>query len=130
MLVRGTAVALCALLLAACGSAGTTTASKACVSPRAARALRAIRADTAAIQAAANLPTKSTLDGNAAVNRATDRFLLDEETAPLDNLTRNRLIDHAAAALAGSCEQCFQALEADRPIVTIVHSAHAGDCPK
>jgi hypothetical protein len=129
VLVRGTALVLCALLPAACGSAGTT-ASKHCISPKAARALAKLRADTAAIRAAANLPVKDTLDGNAAVNRATDRFLLDVETAPLDNLTRNRLIDHAAAALVGSCEQCFQALEAERPIVTIVHSAHAGDCPK
>jgi hypothetical protein len=129
VLVRGTALALCALLLAACGSAGST-ASKHCVSPKAVRAIRKIRADTAAIRAAALLPTKSTLDGNAAVNRATDRFLLDVELAPLDNLTRNRLIDHAAAALVGSCEQCFQALEANRPVVTIAHNAHAGDCPK
>jgi len=130
VVLRGTVVLLCSLLLAACGSAHTTATKKHCVSPKAARALRRITADTAAIRAAALLPAKSTLDGNAAVNRATDRFLTDVETAPLDNLTRNRLIDHAAAALAGSCEQCFQALEADRPIVTIVHSAHTGNCPK
>ena len=130
MVLRATVLVVCALLLAACGSSTKATAPKDCVSPKAVRALRAIRADTAAIRAAALLPAKDTLKGNAAVNRATDRFLLDEETAPLDNLTRNRLIDHAAAALAGSCEQCFQALEADRPIVTIVHGTHAGDCPK
>lgn len=121
---------VCALLLAACGGSGRTSASKPCVSPKAARALKRIHADTAAIRAAANLPTKSALDGNPAINRATDRFLLDVETAPLDNLTRNRLIDFAAAALVGACEQCFQALEAERPIVTIVHSPHKGDCPK
>ena len=131
MLVRGTALVVCALLLAACGGSGRTTAAKKpCVSPKAARALKRIHADTAAIRAAANLPTKSALDGNPAINRATDRFLLDVETAPLDNLTRNRLIDLAAAALVGACEQCFQALEAERPIVTIVHSPHKGDCPK
>ncbi|HUJ91519.1 MAG TPA: hypothetical protein VLW05_02390 [Gaiellaceae bacterium] len=127
MLVRGTALVVCALLLAGCGSSGGAAAAKPCVSPGAARALKRLAADTAAIRAAARLPTKNVLDGNAAVSRATDRFLLDVETAPLDNLTRNRLIDHAAAALVGSCEQCFQALEAERPIVTI---AHKGDCPK
>ena len=29
------------------------------------------------------------------------------------------MIDHAAGALAGACEQCFQALEAERPIPNI-----------
>ena len=132
MVLRGTALVVSVLLLAACGGSGrtTTSASKPCISPKAARALKRIRADTAAIRVAANLPTKNTLDGNPAINRATDRFLTDVETAPLDNLTRNRLIDHAAAALVGSCEQCFQALEAERPVVTIAHRAHAGDCPK
>lgn len=131
MVLRGTALLVCALLLAACGSGAKTSAqAKNCTSPKAARALRKIRADTAAIRAAANLPVKDTLKGNATVSRATDRFLLDVETAPIDNLQRNRLIDLAAAALVGSCEQCFQALEAERPIVTMAHSAHHGDCPK
>ena len=121
---------MCVLLLAACGSGSKTAGTKDCTSPKAAAALRKIRADTAAIRAAANLPVKDTLKGNAAVSRATDRFLLDVETAPIDNLQRNRLIDLAASALVGSCEQCFQALEAERPIVTMVHGAHHGDCPK
>jgi len=55
----------------------------------------------------------------AALNRATDRFLLDVATAPITNLKRNRMIDHAVGALGGECEQCFQALEAARPIPTI-----------
>ena len=129
MVLRGTALLICVLLLAACGS-GSKTAAKHCTSPKAAAALRKLRADTAAIRAAANLPVKNTLKGNATVSHATDRFLLDVDTAPIDNLTRNRLIDHAAAALVGSCEQCFQALEAERPIVTIAQGAHHGDCPK
>jgi hypothetical protein len=83
------------------------------------RALTHLDHDVAAIKQAASLPAKNTLDGNPAVNRATDRFLTDESTLPIDNLTRNRMIDHAAAALSGSCTQCFQALEADRPIITI-----------
>jgi len=75
--------------------------------------------DIAAMHAAARLPTKDTLKGNHAINVATDRFLHDVEVAPIGNLRRNRLIDHAAGTLAGACEQCFQALEAARPIVNI-----------
>ena len=50
-----------------------------------------------------------------------DRFLHDVATAPIPNLTRNRLIDHAASAIVGACQQCFQALEAERPIPAIAH---------
>ena len=90
------------------------------------RATARILADVAALKRAAALPTTSTLKGNAAVNRATDTFLRDVETAPIGNLARNRLIDHAAASLVGACEQCFQALEADRPIIQIEH--HGNSC--
>ena len=68
---------------------------------------------------AAALPTQNTLLGNAAINRATDRFLNDVELAHITNLKRNRMIDHAAGALANACEQCFQGLEAARPNVSI-----------
>jgi hypothetical protein len=105
------------LLLAGCG--GSKRA--ACQSPKQQQALARVEADVAAIKRAAALPGPDTLKGNPAINRATDRFLLHVETAPLDNLQRNRLIDHAAAALVGSCEQCFQALEAARPIPGIAH---------
>jgi len=132
--VRAAAAAVSVLALAGCGSTAathdTSAPSKACVAPGTVHALRKLAADTAAIRAASNLPTKNTLKGNAAVNRATDRFLLDEETAPISNVRRNRVIDHAAAALAGACEQCFQALEADRPLVWIATGAHTGNCQK
>ena len=62
------------------------------------------------------LPTKNRLDGNAAINKATDKFLLDVNTAKIDNKRRNRMIDLAMGSLANQCEQCFQALEAGRPI--------------
>jgi hypothetical protein len=39
---------------------------------------------------------------------------------------KNRFIDHAAAALVGSCELCFQALEASRPIPSIGHGGRCG----
>jgi hypothetical protein len=111
--------------MVACGSSSHRTAARGCTDPRAARDLARLRADVAAIRAAARKPTKDTLNGNALVNHATDRFLLDEGRAHVSLLVKNRLIDHAAAALVGSCQQCFQALEAGRPIPAI---SHAGAC--
>ena len=98
----------------------------ACRSPAQQRALARIHADLAALARAASLPVHDSLKGNPEVNRATDRFLRDLATAPLDDLVRNRLIDHAAALLLGACEQCFQALEAERPIVSIAHGRAPG----
>jgi hypothetical protein len=116
-------LALLALAVSACGSGGAHPT--AC--PQTQKALLRIDRDLAALRAAAKLPTKSTLTGNAAINAATDRFLNDVALAPISNLQRNRLIDHAMAALVGNCEQCFQALEAERPIPAI----RSGDskCP-
>jgi hypothetical protein len=119
--VRSLAVAACAALcLGACGSQTThTSAPPAEVCKKAAAAEAKLRADIAAMRKAARLPTTDRLQGNHAVNVATDRFLHDVALAPIGNLKRNRMIDHAAGTLAGACEQCFQALEAARPIVNI-----------
>jgi hypothetical protein len=109
--LRALALASCAVLcVAACGSATkhTTTATKQCVSPK---AIAKLTADIAALRRARG--------NTAATNRTTDRFLLDVATAPIANLKRNRMIDHAVGALGGECEQCFQALEAARPIPNI-----------
>lgn len=107
--------AACAVLsLTACGSAThkaappKTTPTKQCVSPK---AIAKLDADIAAIRRARG--------NDAAISRTTDRFLLDVATAPVTNLKRNRMIDHAVGALGGECEQCFQALEAARPIPNI-----------
>jgi hypothetical protein len=108
-----------ALCLVACGSAKPRTASTRTARCTSATALAGVEADIAAVRRAAALPTKNTLLGNAAINRATDTFLHDVALAHITNLQRNRLIDHAAGALAGSCEQCFQALEAARPIPSL-----------
>jgi hypothetical protein len=83
----------------------------------------------AALKAAGRANVKDTLLGGPAANHATDRFLLDLGRAPIDNLTRNRLIDRAAAAIVSVCQQCFQALEAQRPIPTIAHEGTATKCP-
>lgn len=113
------AAAGCVLAVAACGSSGagrgttaarrTTTAKAAC--PQAARARRHIArvpGDLAALRRAA------ATGSHDATSRAADRFMLDVAYEP--PLRRNRLIDHAAAAVVGVCEDCFQALEAMRPI--------------
>jgi hypothetical protein len=119
-LARALVIGSCAILgLAACGAArpkANAPVATRCVSPK---AIATLDADIAALRRAASLPTKNTLLGNAAINRATDRFLNDVSLAHITNLKRNRMIDHAAGTLAGACEQCFQALEAARPIPNI-----------
>jgi hypothetical protein len=114
-----------ALCLAACGSSKQAAAPPApvkkrppaqCTSPA---AMAKLNKDIAAMRRAADLPTKDTLIGNAQINAATDKFLRDVELAKIDNKRRNRMIDHAAGTLAGACGQCFQALEAERPVIGI-----------
>lgn len=119
-MIRVLAIIGCVLLLAGCGG-GSKQAADCTKSPKEQKALARLDADLTAIKRAAALPAPDTLKGNPAINRATDSFLLHVETAPIDNLQRNRLIDHAAAALVGTCQQCFQALEAERPIPSIAH---------
>ena len=120
--MRGLALAACTVLcLAACGAgkpdAPATQPQTVC--PKVGRALATLQADIVALRKAARTPTKDTLQGNHAINVATDRFLHDVALAPIGNLKRNRLIDHAMGTLSGACEQCFQALEAARPVVSI-----------
>lgn len=113
-------------LLAACGSTAHVAKrpAKPCISAKAAKAIGRINGDIATIR------TNALAGHVAAVSAATDRFLNDVFTSPISKVQQNRFIDHAAAALVGTCPQCFQALEANRPIVTIVHEAHTGDCQK
>ena len=114
-------LAAAVLALAACGSGAKQSAApppkKLC--PKAVRALARLQDDIAAMRRAARTPTTDRLQGNHAINVATDRFLNHVALAPIPNLKRNRLIDHAMGTLAGSCEQCFQALEAARPVISI-----------
>jgi len=108
------------LALTACGAGShrpaaqpattATTSSSAKQCRNQASALAKIDRDLAAMGQAKSATLMSTL---------TDRFLLHVSTAPLTNLQRNRLIDHAAAAVSIKCPQCFQALEAERPIPAI-----------
>jgi len=121
--IRGLVIVCVAVLcLTACGSGAKKHAAPPpkkqtqCVS---AKAMAKLDADVAAMRRAARLPTKNTLIGNKQINVATDRFLNDVALAKIDNKRRNRMIDHAAGTLAGACEQCFQALEAARPVIGI-----------
>ncbi len=74
--------------------------------------IRAMRAE------AANFRDGSLL-GTPGLRRTTAKFIGDLERSSLGPKARNRMIDHAAAAVATSCEQCFQMLEAIRPIPQI-----------
>jgi hypothetical protein len=77
--------------------------------------------DTGAMRQAAAKSEHSSLKGDPAVRRATSTFIDDLDRSTIDNLSKNRAIDHAAAAVATVCEQCFQQLEAMRPIPAIAH---------
>jgi hypothetical protein len=70
---------------------------------------------------AASADAAHTLKGTPATRAATSGFILHLESSTIDNLSKNRLIDHAAAAVAFACDQCFQQLEAMRPIPAIAH---------
>jgi hypothetical protein len=77
--------------------------------------------DTQAVRTAAAATHGRSLKGGARVRRATSRFIEDLDASQIDNLSKNRAIDHAAAAVAVVCDQCFQQLEAIRPIPAIAH---------
>ena len=81
-----------------------------------ARKIRRLARDVARLRVLAAPIQKKTLDGTPALARAVDRFLLDVADRDVPVHVRSRFIDRAAAAVAPVCEQCFQALEASRPI--------------
>jgi hypothetical protein len=80
-----------------------------------ARARTRLRADLVRLRRAAATLHRHTDNGNAAINAATDAFLLDaaKETLPVHE--RSRFIDRAAAIVSPKCYLCFQAMEASRP---------------
>jgi hypothetical protein len=59
-----------------------------------------------------------TEQGNAAINRELDRFLLEVAKPTLPAHERSRFIDRAAAIVSPKCYLCFQALESGRPIAS------------
>jgi hypothetical protein len=115
------AAALVSALAACGGSEGsaqqqstmpTSTAQVRCRADtaRARKRLPRLRADIAAIRRART---------HAVTSRATDRFIADAERSGISLTTENRLIDLAISASVGKCEDCFQALEAMRPIPSL-----------
>jgi hypothetical protein len=142
-LLNGSATILALLALAGCGGNGGSATpappAQTATQPRPAfypddpqviarattagqkRDLVELWADTGAMRQAAAKSEHSSLKGDPAVRRATSSFIDDLDRSTIDNLSKNRVIDHAAAAVATVCEQCFQQLEAMRPIPAIAH---------
>jgi hypothetical protein len=108
--LRGVGLTLAILALAGCGGGAKKAACP---------ALQKLDSEVSAMHAATT---------PAQASRLTDRFLQEVDTAPIDSLTRNRMIDHAAAAVSALCPQCFQALEADRPIPAIASGDVGAGC--
>ena len=118
---RVVAPALCAVVLGGCGghtvSPGVSGPSNRLLLSRERQEARLFR-DVALIRAEARRATAS-LKGTPALRRLTSRFIADyDRSSAIPRLRKNRMIDHAVGALGGTCEQCFQQLEAVRPIIT------------
>ena len=100
--------------------AATTTSVDKCKGSKSAAVVRRrvarLNRDLARIRALAAPIRERTLNGTPALSAAVDRFLLHMADEDVPVLVRSRLIDRAAAAVSPVCEQCFQALEANRPV--------------
>jgi hypothetical protein len=109
------------LLLAGCGGSWTApVASPPAVLTATQRSDSAhLQADVRAIKRAAAKVGHRTLMGSPELQRTTGAFLDRLDRSSLDPKMKNRMIDFAASAVAGSCDQCFQMLEAARPIPQI-----------
>jgi hypothetical protein len=114
-----------AVLAAGCGGGHVqpaTTHAQRARSPLARRYVHdytRLNADVRAMRAEAAKVHGQTLLGTRSLRRATGKFIEDLQGSVLSPKARNRMIDHAAGAVATSCEQCFQMLEAVRPIPQI-----------
>ena len=126
MKFRGLFLSVLCVALAGCGGSSvrhngaSPQVNRHCVGSKSAaqRELqrRKLTADLRRLRVAATTVKGFTQNGNAAINRAVDRFELDvaEEFIPVQE--RSRFIDRAAAIVAPRCYLCFQALEANRPL--------------
>jgi hypothetical protein len=85
-----------------CGCRGDSAQAK--------RALPALKGDIAAIRRARTHDDTS---------RATDRFIARLEHSGVSLTTENRLIDLAIDGTLVKCHDCFEALEAMRPIPSL-----------
>src|SRR4051812_33895786 len=62
------------------------------------RSLAVLASDVTRLRAATSDAEQRTLMGTPAVRETTDRFVNDLNRSPVDLLSKNRIIDHAAAA--------------------------------
>src|SRR5437763_9938504 len=85
-------------------------------SPRARRNLALLASDIRAIRREAPHAKDGSRMGTPRLQLLTTRFLTDLKRSGVDILSQNRIIDHAAGAAAPVCDQCWQMLEAERPI--------------
>ena len=119
---RVVAPALCAVVLAGCGGhAGSPAVSRPSNRLLLSRERQEARLfhDVALIGTEARRTTTASLKGTRALRLLTSRFIVDyDRSSAIPRLRKNRMIDHAVGALAGTCDQCFQQLEAIRPIIT------------
>ncbi len=100
-------------------TSATTTVDKCNGSKTAAvraRKERQLARDVARLRTLAAPIQAKTLDGTPALSHAVDRFLLDVADRDVPVFVRSRYIDRAVAVVTAICEQCFQALEASRPV--------------
>ena len=116
------------LVAAGCGSKTakqqtTTAAAVPAVSQGACKLTTQTRAqvakaqrDLAALRRLAKTQTGYTELGTTAMQNATGRYLDDLTNSKLDNYRINRMIDLGMSVAAAYCGQCFQMLEAARPI--------------
>jgi hypothetical protein len=88
-------------------------------SPRARRNLAVLASDIHAIKREAPHAKAGSLMGTPRLQRLTTHFLVDLKRSGVDIVSQNRIIDHAAGAAAPVCDQCWQMLEAERPIPAI-----------
>ena len=114
--------ALCAAVLIGCGghsgSPGASHASNKVLLSQERQEARLFR-DVELIRAEARRTPTAPPKGTPALRRLTARFLGDyDRSSAIPRLRKNRMIDHAVGALSGACDQCFQQLEAVRPIVS------------
>jgi hypothetical protein len=136
VLKRVLAAAIVIVLTAGCGSGGSKHPSVVAQRPPAAttttktptpevrvliRDYKELGVDISTMRAAAAKVHGQTLKGTPALRRSTGAFIEDLEKSHLTLKSKNRMIDHAAGAVATSCDQCFQQLEAVRPIPQIAH---------
>ncbi|MCA1683465.1 MAG: hypothetical protein LC685_05730 [Actinobacteria bacterium] len=75
---------------------------------------RALERDLLALRRATATMKAYAQDGNPAVNKALDRFMIDIANEALPVFDRSRFIDRAAAIVAPLCYLCFQTLEDNR----------------